>query len=398
MKKQLLTIALGLAFTSMFANDIQIGFAASGAATSIETIKVDNLTKGTNITITGSDVLVLTSTTAVDEIATDKTISVFPNPLSGNGTISFTAPVSGLANISIINEAGLIVALQTDNVPQGNNSYSVSGLPVGVCYVAITGVGYSLSTKILSIGNASKTAVLKQTSADPKPIVAESTLKSLKSLITMPYSVGDELRYTAISGTFTTVITEIPTASKTITFTFTQSITGNETITDAEGNVYNTVKIGTQTWMVENLKTTKYNNGDLIGTTSSSVSSETAPKYQWPVNGSESNVATYGRLYTQNVIMDSRGVCPTGWHIPTKEEFKTLQNNGLTDFKPIRAGYFTGSLFAEFNPAGYSSSGSWWTSTDNTVGTAWYMINGTAGNYIAAQWKICGMSVRCLKD
>jgi len=82
--------------------------------------------------------------------------------------------------------------------------------------------------------------------------------------------------------------------------TFSQS--NNETVTDIDGNVYHTVKIGAQTWMVENLKTTKYRNGDLIGTTTpvtKDISSESTPKYQWAYNGDEKNVSLYGRLYTQ---------------------------------------------------------------------------------------------------
>jgi hypothetical protein len=88
-----------------------------------------------------------------------------------------------------------------------------------------------------------------------------------------------------------------------------------DTITDIDGNVYNTVSIGGQCWMKENLKTTKYRNGESIGTTSTAtldISSETTPKYQWAYEGNESNVATYGRLYTWFAITDSRNVCPDG--------------------------------------------------------------------------------------
>lgn len=87
--------------------------------------------------------------------------------------------------------------------------------------------------------------------------------------------------------------------------------------------------------MAENLKTTRYNNGDLIGTTvpaTMDISGQTEPKYQWSYNGDESNVATYGRLYTWYTVMDSRGVCPAGWHVPSDTEWTKLTdylvNNG----------------------------------------------------------------------
>src|SRR5512133_920538 len=90
-----------------------------------------------------------------------------------------------------------------------------------------------------------------------------------------------------------------------------------ETVTDIDGNVYQTVTIGTQKWMKENLKTTKYNNGDAIVTTNPAtkdISGESTPKYQWAYAGNDSNVNTYSRLYTWHTATDTRKVCPTGWH------------------------------------------------------------------------------------
>lgn len=105
------------------------------------------------------------------------------------------------------------------------------------------------------------------------------------------------------------------------------------TITDIEGNEYEIVEIGTQWWMAENLKVTKYSNGDLIGTTnpatldlSDVVYEGGKPRYQWPFDGNEANVGLYGRLYTWFAITDPRGVCPTGWHVPAFPEWIILQD------------------------------------------------------------------------
>ena len=103
--------------------------------------------------------------------------------------------------------------------------------------------------------------------------------------------------------------------------------TFSSTVKDNEGNTYNAIDIGNQIWMKENLKVSHYNNGDEILTTSSDISYVTEPKYQWPVNGNNANLALYGRLYTWYVTTDERGICPTGWHVPSEGDFNTLITN-----------------------------------------------------------------------
>lgn len=125
------------------------------------------------------------------------------------------------------------------------------------------------------------------------------------------------------------------------------------TVTDIDGNVYKTIKIGNQIWMMENLRTTRYNNGDLIGTTSPSdkdISNETEPKYQWAYNGDENMVATYGRLYTWYAVTDIRNVAPSGWHVPSETEWNTLKNylisNGYNYDGSTSGNYIAKSLAA----------------------------------------------------
>jgi uncharacterized protein (TIGR02145 family) len=134
-------------------------------------------------------------------------------------------------------------------------------------------------------------------------------------------------------------------------------------VSDIDGNTYNTVGIGSQLWMAENLKTTKYRNGNLIGTTTPAdlaIPNDNTSKYQWAYGGNESNVATYGRLYTWYAITDSRNVCPTGWHVPTIAEWTTL-----TD-------YLT------YNHYGYQGSGS--DIAKSMAATSGWNPNSTPGN------------------
>lgn len=203
--------------------------------------------------------------------------------------------------------------------------------------------------------------------------------------------------------------------------------TGDSTITvaDKDGNIYKAVTIGTQVWMAENLKTTKYLNGDLIGTTSqptSNISGESNPEYQWAFGENESNVATYGLLYTWYAATDTRNVCPAGWHIPTNVEFTTLMtylggdtiagrklketgtthwaspNTGATNetgFTALPGGYhgYEGS----FNFMGYT--GYWWSSTEVDANNAWYRglyYNGSYDHNLSNS-KMVGFAVRCIK-
>lgn len=98
-------------------------------------------------------------------------------------------------------------------------------------------------------------------------------------------------------------------------------------ITDIDGNVYPTVKIGQQYWTAKDLKTTRFANGDKIATTcppTLNIANETAPIYQWAYQGLECNTMEYGRLYTWFAAGDTRNVCPSGWHVPTDNEWAEL--------------------------------------------------------------------------
>jgi uncharacterized protein (TIGR02145 family) len=112
---------------------------------------------------------------------------------------------------------------------------------------------------------------------------------------------------------------------------FTTLSENDGTVKDIDGNIYNVLSIGTQKWLVENLKTTRYNNGDLIEKTDhmgydlAILAYYNGPtKYQWAYNGEEDNVSTYGRLYTWYTAVDSRGICPVGWHVPSDAEWHQL--------------------------------------------------------------------------
>ena len=106
-------------------------------------------------------------------------------------------------------------------------------------------------------------------------------------------------------------------------------IWGQDTVTDIDGNVYQTIQIGEQLWMAENLQVTHYNNGDEIPTGYSNSEwadlDETETGAYAVYYDNPSNTETYGNLYNWYAVDDNRGMCSEDWHIPTDEEIKVLE-------------------------------------------------------------------------
>ncbi len=179
-----------------------------------------------------------------------------------------------------------------------------------------------------------------------------------------------------------------------------------ETVTDIDGNVYKTVKIGTQIWMAENLKTTKFRDGTSIPNVTDINEWENLASsgFCWYENNSE-NKDNYGALYNWYAV-NSCELAPIGWHIPTVDEFMTTLHEfsntilfnavmGGARGIPVSQGKRT-YIFQQINLRGY-----WWTSTKSpygqTGGRYFYVDNSnhTGDSYGLPQ---PGYSVRCVKD
>ena len=101
---------------------------------------------------------------------------------------------------------------------------------------------------------------------------------------------------------------------------------GSTTVSDIDGNIYHYIVIGTQTWMVENLKTIHYRNGDAIPNVTISLDWDVlvTGAYCWYNNDVPTYKAAYGALYNWYVVNDSRNIAPAGWHVPTDAEWTIL--------------------------------------------------------------------------
>ncbi|MBU6158383.1 MAG: hypothetical protein KGP35_05055 [Bacteroidetes bacterium] len=203
------------------------------------------------------------------------------------------------------------------------------------------------------------------------------------------------------------------------------------TMTDQEENLYKTIKIGDQTWMAENLKTTKYRNGTAILniTDSTQWANNTTGAYA-SYDNKFTNDCPYGKLYNWFAVANSNQLCPTGWHVPTDAEWATLinfldanaggginTNTGGVQMKSTGTKYWEGPDTTATNSSGWSGlpggyrfdDGSfyglgliapWWSATEKDTNEAWYRYVYFNGGVAYSQKinKTYGLSVRCIKD
>lgn len=197
-------------------------------------------------------------------------------------------------------------------------------------------------------------------------------------------------------------------------------------IKDIDGNVYKTVDIGTQVWMRENLKTTRYNDGALIPLVSDNEAwtELTGPAFSW-YNNDLANKEIYGALYNWYPIATGK-LCPKGWHVAADSDWMKLKSfldeegfgedtgnklkeTGTSHWKSPNSEADNESGFTAL-PGGYRSfngsfnylgiSGYWWSSTEYKETTVYFWNLRYKFSYVYKYIaeKTNGFSVRCLKD
>lgn len=305
--------------------------------------------------------------------------------------------------------------------------------------VAVTGISLDKTTLSLTVGG---TSTLTATVA---PVNATST--------TITWTTSDATKATVSNGLITAVAAGAATITakagdKTVTCTVTITANSNTqinadgvsgTVTDAQGNSYKIVKIGTQWWMAENLKVTKYNDGTAIPnvTDATAWAALTTGAY-CDYDNSTANGTKYGHLYNWYTVNTGK-LAPAGWHVATDAEWTTLKtyliangynydgtttNNKIakalaakTDWTSFDATGVIGNDLSLNNstgfsalPGGYrSASGSFnylgeygclWSATEFSSANAWYRELGYGGAGLSSSYyyKQEGFSVRCVRD
>jgi uncharacterized protein (TIGR02145 family) len=196
------------------------------------------------------------------------------------------------------------------------------------------------------------------------------------------------------------------------------------TITDIDGNVYHTITISTQVWLVENLKVKHYRNGDAIANVSDNAQWAGLSTGAWCYYNNDASVAlVYGLLYNWYAVNDSRKIPPTGWHAPTDAEWSSLTTflggEGIAGDKMKESGFtHWQSPNAADNSSGFTAipgggrlntgiinsvigqRGYWWASSESTITNAFNrgLVYGTGNIFNTPVSKNSGYSLRCVKD
>jgi len=426
MKRILITLAAALAVVSMHAQNYMISFSGAGGGAEITAILVENLTKGTSLTMSGSDILHLSGTIGINELPASSInkVNIHPNPVNGFCTFDFETETNGQVNVGLYDLTGKLVMGQRDILAAGSHSYRLTGIGSGIYLLKITSGNYSFTSKIVSQNKSMLKAGMEYVSShEGKSNTRTINRKVADETIVMGYTVGDVVHATATAaaagypyGYVVTVVVD-PEDELDVVFDFFPCY-------DKDGFSYPVTKIGEQMWMKESLRSTKFNDGSDIPkvTDATEWARQGLSAYCWYDNDSTKYAETYGALYNWYTVKSDK-LCPAGWHVPDSDEWASLieslggntvaggklkeigfdhwadPNTGATNqvgFTALPAG--RRDLMGHFDAVG--NTGYWWTSSKVGDGSAKYIIIIASAKYAfeGTDNQTLGMSVRCIKD
>jgi uncharacterized protein (TIGR02145 family) len=347
------------------------------------------------------------------------TVTASQSPVSGNETISVNYGLSSLSENTLYHFR--IRAESVAGIAFGNDqTFSTLKLPVAKTdsATAVASLSATLRATVNSSNLPTNVSFEYGSTADYGQSI-NSTVSTIQSISDIPVSIA----LTGLTSNETYHYRVKASNIAGITYGNDMTFTTSEIIFDVDGNFYNTLTVGNQLWMAENLRTTKFNDGTSIlqVIVKNAWSRLKKPGYCWYNNDTLSANVT-GALYNWYAVNTFK-LCPIGWHVPGKEEWSTLvdylggpqvaggklkeagtihwqqPNYGATNesgFNALPEGIrnFSGS-FDYFN-----YKGQWWSADDSTKDNAWFQYLDFASNSMTSFYlnKTEGYSVRCIKE
>jgi len=310
----------------------------------LDSVVISNITKSWQETIYYPDTILIMNGTGIEEYGTTPRFALsqnIPNPFNGISDFSLQLPEDNAVTISVFDLTGKKITELQQTLAHGTYIFRVFlSIPQAYLLSVNSGTDHA-AIKIINTGNAGKNRIEYLSGGNEMSITYQ--LKSDKGQTQNPFDIGDTMEYVgyttinylaAPSG----VISQVQAGSEGIELAFSTLVSDGQpcsltpTLTDVDGNIYNTLQLGHQCWMKENLKTTKYANNTAIAL-SNNLSTTLAYRY-YPDNDS-SKVTSYGYLYNWLAVMGGssssssnpstvQGICPIGWHVPSDSELTEL--------------------------------------------------------------------------
>ena len=423
--KYVCLLLIGIISFSLFQGKVQgaeisLNFTASGVASIIDSVVVENITQCQKITVNGNETLILGNGTSIFNyfnVSNNGSLLIYPNPSLDLFYASILSSCNQKAFVKIYNLTGEMLYNAQVELKNGNNVLSIQNIPRGNYLFQVIKNDeinisklFSFSSKALGMG------ILVKPCAENFEFKKNIT----KNIATqnLSFMLGDRLLFKAYSGKHSTIKVIEPSFSQTINFEF-------YLCADPDSNYYTTVKIGNQIWMAENLRTSKFANGISIPKVLDNLQwgNLTSPAYSWYDNDSVEYDSKFGKFYNWYAVNDSRSVSPTGWHVPSKQEWGTLVNyvggidvaggmlkeNCSGIWNPPNAGANNKFGFTAL-PSGYRNSygtfddvyynGYWWTSTQEDALFSYYQpaLFDQVFVFMSYYDKDVGYTLRCVKN
>ena len=465
-------IALGI---SVSAQTVTLTFTGKDAKNNwvhLNRVVITNQTRNWSETIVWPDTtLTMQNVTGIENRTINGGLTLSqnnPNPFNGTTDVMLSVADAGAITMEIADVNGRIVETQNfTSLSIGNHQFRLSLPSAGTYVMTVRQNGKTSAIKMMSNGGGNGKRIEHTGMVEENHYSPLQTKSGTRGVTTNPFAYGDMMEYVmyaTINGSEDSVIVsqqqsdaqEIVMAFETVAQTDGFPCPGTPTLTDIDGNVYNTVMLGQQCWMKENLRTTRFADGG--GIPSIDTLSSITP-YRYAPNGEVANVATYGYLYNWAAVMHEadgsnsnpsgvQGICPDGWHVPSDAEWTQLtdyvgsreeyvcgvnnnnligkalaattgwntsddfcavgndpSSNNATGFSVLPAGSFgTGDVGA--NPNYYhnfSNYAIFWSATEhNATYSIWLILRYNSAGVTPWNWgsmtKVVGGSVRCVRD
>ena len=392
-----------------------INFTGTGNSTVVDKVIVENLTKGSSVTVNSNETLVLTDLiNSINQLQEKDNFVLLKLDNAGRYQLNLNSDVIDATNFSIVSVDGRTLFSRSFLLQEGLNTFEIQ-LSSGVQILKIQNERGFYSHKIIGGSCANQNIRIDLNQVQVKSSVQKT--RNSSSFVNMLFNEGDLLLFKGYSGNDITYVSDIPSGDKVLNFSFVDCH-------DYDGVHYPVVKIGNAVWMAANLNTTKFRNGETIPYLTSTAA--------WSTNSSSacanygfnaSQLSVYGKSYNWYSVADSRSIAPVGWRVPTDNDWANLCADlggeaVIGDkIKLSGADYWglenTGTNSSAFSavPSGYIAStgasyyqglyGGWWTATaGTTTGKSIYrLVSSTSTTLLKNEYlKNGGFSIRCIKN